>query len=108
MEHHFNIYLATGFGVDEAIFVHNLYFWIQQNKANNKHMYDGKHWTYNTMKAYGELFPYWNTARVRRIIESCRRHGLIETSDEYNEDKRDRTLWYAVTEIVNKAYAIRD
>ena len=36
MEHYFNIDLATKLGIEKAIFLHNLYYWVQKNAANKK------------------------------------------------------------------------
>lgn len=103
MEHHFNVYLASEIGVEEAIFIHNLYFWIKKNEANNKHFYDGYYWTYNSAKAFSELFPYWTPKQIIRIIKSCIEKGYV-IKGEYNKSKYDRTSWYAITEKVETIY----
>ena len=38
MEHQFNVELATKVGVEKAVIIHNMYFWINHN-AKNKKMY---------------------------------------------------------------------
>lgn len=98
MDYHFNIEFATKYGVNEAIFCHNLYFWIKQNHANNKHIYDGNVWTYNTMEAYAKLFPFWTVKQVRTVIDNCKKKGLI-VKGEYNKKGYDKTSWYALTEL---------
>lgn len=104
MQHYFNIYLANDYGVNEAIMCHNMYFWIEQNKANNINFKDGRYWTYNTMDAFCKLFIYWNRYQVERILKSCKDQGLLITG-MYNEKKYDRTVWYSTTDLVNRAYA---
>lgn len=103
MEHHFNVELARYYGVNEAIFCHNLYFWVKQNKANKRNLHKGTYWTYNTMDAYVELFPYWSKRQIEHLIQKCKDKGLILT-DNFNKNSYDRTLWYAVTEKVISAY----
>ena len=103
MEFHFNSELATRYGIDEAVFIHNLYFWVAKNKANKKNIFDGKAWTYNTAKALTELFPFWTDRQIQRIIKNCRSKGLIETK-QLSENKRDRTLYYTVTKTVECIY----
>lgn len=103
MEHHFNVELAKRYGVNEAIFCHNIYFWVKQNKANKRNFHKGTYWTYNTMEAYTELFPYWNKKQIEHLIKKCREKGLILT-DNFNKNSYDRTLWYAVTEKVIEVY----
>lgn len=96
MEHSFNIDIAKAYGIEEAIFINNLYFWIQKNAANKKFYYDGSYWTYNTKQAYAELFPYMTYDKVKRVIAGLITAGVIKKGN-YNDTKMDRTLWYAFT-----------
>lgn len=97
MEHYFNIDLATKLGIEEAIFLHNLYYWIQKNAVNKKQFYDGSYWTYNTKQAYAELFPYMSLSKIKRIIDKLLEECIIKIGN-YSEDKMNRTSWYAFTE----------
>ena len=45
MNHSFNIELAEKYGVECAIVIENLAFWIKKNEANNKNLYDNRYWT---------------------------------------------------------------
>lgn len=104
MNHSFNIHVATLIGVDESIILENICFWVEKNKANNKHFYDGETWTYNSVKAFTELFPYWSTRQIERILKSLEDQGLILVSN-YNQSLYDRTKWYALTEKSKSIYA---
>ena len=97
MEHSFNIDVATVYGVNAAIILNNLEFWIAKNKANEKHYHDGYYWTYNSAKALSELFPYLTKRKIEAALGLLRDDGIIITGN-YNSDKRDRSLWYAITE----------
>ena len=97
MEHYFNIELATAIGIEEAIFLHNLYYWIQKNAANKKQFHDGSYWTYNTVQAYAELFPYMSYDKVKRIIKQLKKDCIIKTGN-YNDDKMNHTTWFAFTD----------
>lgn len=50
--HSFNPLLAKEVGIECAILLYNIEFWIEKNKANNKHFYEGRYWTYNSTKAF--------------------------------------------------------
>lgn len=102
MEHSFDIKIAKEYGIEEAIILKNIYFWVQKNTANEKHFYDGKYWTYNSKKAFAELFPYMTENKIRYALDNLKKNGLIETGN-YNESSYDRTLWYTLTE---KAYEL--
>ena len=104
MDHSFNIKAAKLYGVEEAVLLHNIYFWVKKNKANNKHFYDGRFWTYNSIEAFSELFPYWTRRQVERIINNLIKKGAIIKAN-YNEKAYDRTSWYAITQTVESIYA---
>lgn len=97
MTHTFDVDIAKEYGVDVAIVVNNIAFWLQKNKANKKHMYDGKVWTYNSTKAFAELFPYWTENQMRRVLDTMNKSGIIETGN-YNSNAYDRTKWYTFTD----------
>ena len=52
MDYSFDIEVAQQYGVNEAIMIKNLQFWIMKNKANGKHFHDGHTWTYNSVAAF--------------------------------------------------------
>ena len=105
MTHSFSVELAESLGVDEAIMLQNLIFWIQKNKANGTNMHeieiDGvlerRTWTYNSAVAWTKLFPYWTTNQIQRILLSLRTKNVIVTGN-FSDDPTDRTLWYALVE----------
>ena len=94
MNYTFDIEVAKEYGVNEAILITNLQFWIKKNQANDKNYYDGHYWTYNSIKAWQQLFPFWTEKTIRTILNHLIDKGVIITSN-YNQSKYDRTLWYA-------------
>ena len=68
MEFHFNAELAKQYGVDGAIFLHCMAFWVAKNRANGRHYHEGRYWTYNTLEALSKLFPFWSRRQLERII----------------------------------------
>lgn len=93
----FNIDLACKFGVEEAIILENIIFWINKNAANEKHFYDGKFWTYNSVKAFKILFPFWTSKQISRILKSLIAQGILITGN-FNSSKYLRTLWYSISD----------
>ena len=94
MEHHFNTDYALKYGIEESIVINNLQFWIIKNKANKKHLIENRTWTYNTYKAFSEIFPYWNEHKMKRILDSLVIQKVI-LRENYNKSGYDRTCWYA-------------
>lgn len=95
MEHHFHTEIAIKYGVEEAVIIYNLAYWITHNKANNKNFYDGYYWTYNSARAFEELFPYFNSKKISRLLNKLEEVGAIK-SGNYNKVAYDRTKWYTI------------
>lgn len=98
MYHSFDVELATKYGMVEAILLNHICFWLTKNKANNVHAHEGRYWTYGTMKAFAELYPYLTVNQVRRALENLKKKGLIIDA-EYNTKPFDRTKWYSLSDI---------
>ena len=95
--------IAKKYGVDEAVMLENIYFWVQKNEANNKHFYDVNYWTYNSIQAFVKQFPFWTNRQIDRILKNLEKNGAIITGN-YNKSPYDRTKWYAVTETAKSIY----
>lgn len=96
MTHIFDVEIAKEYGVNAAILLQNLGYWIMRNKANETNYYDGRYWTFNSRKAYRELFPYMSERQIDTAFKKLIDDGLVVTGN-YNKLKYDRTLWYALT-----------
>jgi len=97
MIHAFDVEFAERYGLLEALIFNYICYWVEKNEANRKHFHDGKWWTYNSASAFAKQFPYATPKRIRTALDHLKEAGLIVTGD-YNEDARDRTLWYALAE----------
>ena len=102
--HHFNVEDAKMYGVDKAVILSNLRFWLNLNKIKdvkaNKH--DGYYWVYNTAKDLSDLLPYFTKSKVQRLLKQLEDDGVILVGN-YNKVKYDRTRWYSMPE-----YSIND
>jgi hypothetical protein len=94
MEHSFDIEVAQEYGIAEAIFIKHFQFWIAKNKANGSHQHNNRTWTYNSNKAFAELFPYLSTQSIRTALKHLTERGVIVTGN-YNDNPYIKTLWYA-------------
>ena len=102
MNYTFNSEVAKVVGVDSAVMLQNIQYWIAKNKANNKHFYNDNYWTYNSVKAFECLFPFWSSKQINRILKKLTDEGYL-VSGNYNKQSYDRTKWYAITQ---KGYSI--
>lgn len=99
MQHHFNIEIAKRYDIITAVLLDNFIYWIEKNRANEKHFYEGRYWTYCSTKAMCELFPYLTKRQIEYTINKMVDNNLI-LKGNFNEKKTDRTLWYAITDFV--------
>ena len=97
MTYIFNSDIAEEFGgVDNAVFINNIHFWVTKNAANKVHLHEGKYWTYNSYDAFEKLFPFWTKKQVRRIVQNCEKIGAIEVAN-FSSSAKNRVLWYSVS-----------
>jgi hypothetical protein len=97
VDYSFNVEHAKAYGVEEAIMLHNFIYWLRHNKANNKNQNDGHTWTYNSVRAFRKLFPFWSKGQIDRIIRSLVSQGVL-LKGEYNQANYDKTSWYALAD----------
>lgn len=94
MEYSFDIEVAQLLGVDEAILIKNLQFWIAQNKANNRNRFENRTWTYNSLEALQSLFPFWSVRQIKYLIQKLQKASIILVR-QLKRSKGDNRNWYA-------------
>lgn len=95
LERQYKVEIAKKYGIYEAIFIHNIAYWLKKNIANQKHFHDGYVWTYNSMKAFLELFEEFSERKIRTTIENLVEKGILKKGN-YNKIAYDRTTWYTI------------
>lgn len=85
--------LAEALGsIDEAVMLQQVHYWTQ--KSN--HVYDGRHWVYNTQEAWLAQFPWIKSkTTLKRHFGHLVKLGLL-IKGNYNKAGFDRTTWYAI------------
>jgi len=97
LQYSFSVEHAEKYGLNEAIMIHNFMYWIKINQANNNNFINGRHWTYNSSKAFQKLFPFWTQKQIEYTLSKMVDTGIL-IKDCFNEDKRDRTGWYTLAD----------
>lgn len=98
MQHHFDVELAQKYGMAEAVLINHFEYWLEHNRSNDVNFFDGRYWTYNSMKAFAEIFPYLSEKKIRNALKNLQDAGLIITGN-FNKSAYDRTLWYAFSDL---------
>lgn len=88
-------YLATIIGLNEAIVLQQIHYWLELNKKNKRNYHEGKYWTYNAISKWQEEFPFWSVETVKRTFKRLRDADLIMVGN-FNVYQFDRTLWYTI------------
>ncbi len=84
--------LATVIGLNEAIILQQLHYWLNSKSAK---MIKGKRWIHNTYEEWQEQFPFWSVATVKRTLTSLSKQNLI-IKENYNKAGFDKTIWYSI------------
>lgn len=100
--HYFNIEEAIKYGVEKAIIIYNLRYWLKLNKANDVNIKDknGKKyfWSFNSVSSYKEIFPYFTESSMQRWFKELEKDSVIIVGS-FNKRKYDKTKWYTLPEF---------
>ena len=84
-------------GLNKAIFINQIHYWIELNKKTNKNFRDGYYWTYNTYSGWVETdFCYWSSDTIKRTVNALEEIGVVVSTSKYNKFKIDKTKWYRI------------
>ncbi len=91
--------LAMAVGLNEAIVLQQIHYWLMHNQADPKKYADdfreGRWWTYNTIEEWQEQFPFWSVATVERTLMNLRTKGVV-LGKQFGKAAWDRTMWYSI------------
>ena len=98
MQHHFDTDIAMQYGMLEAVIINHLEYWIEHNEKNEKNFYDGRYWTFNSIRAFTEILPYASEKQIRNAIKHLENAGILLVGN-YNKSQYDRTKWYTFSDL---------
>lgn len=88
----FHPMLAAVIGLNEAIVLQQLYFWLERTP----HVIDGRPWVYNTLSEWREQLPWLSERTLRRVFDALiEEHRLVLVAN-HNRHPMDRTRWYTI------------
>ena len=98
--HSFDPKIAAIVQVNAAVIYQNITFWVEKNQANGRNLRQGRYWTYNSVSAFADLFPYLTEKQIRTALKKLLDAGLL-LKGHFSDDKYDRTSWYALGETIS-------
>lgn len=95
----FDADLALAIGLNGAIVVAQILYWMDINQREGKNLIDGRYWVYNTYDEWHVQFPFWSVRTIKTIFQSLEDLGVLRVG-RFNKLNLDRTKWYTVDEEV--------
>ena len=86
---------AQKYGVDGAVMLYHVRYWVAKNEANENNLHEGRYWTYNSTKAFAKLFPFYSARKIGRILSKLEDDGAL-VSGNFNGNLYDRTKWFTL------------
>ena len=92
---------AKQYGVDGAIMLHHIRYWVAKNEANETNFHEGQYWTYNSTTAFAKLFPFYSARKIGRILSKLEEESAI-ISGNFNGKRYDRTKWFTMVNAITE------
>jgi len=92
---------AQKYGVDGAVMLYHVRYWVAKNEANENNFHEGQYWTYNSTKAFAILFPFYTARKIGRILTKLEDDGAI-VSGNFNGKRYDRTKWFTLVNAITE------
>ena len=88
--------LVGSIGLNEAIVLQQVHYWVRLNSRRHKNYRNGYFWTWNTYETWqADNFPFWSVATIKRIFRRLERKGLL-ICDRLDKNPWNRTKWSRV------------
>jgi len=87
--------LATKIGLNEAIIIQQIHYWVMQNQKRNINFENGYYWTYSSYEDLHKQFPFWSVRTIKRTIRKLEKEGYL-ISANFNKNPFDKTKWYRI------------
>lgn len=103
----FNVDLAKAIGLNEAIVLQQIQYWIEIKESDvskyKDSFHDGYCWVYNSYADWQKQLPFWCLRTIKTIFKSLENKGYV-ISGKFNKYGYDKTKWYRINyELLDKA-----
>ena len=85
--HAFLVEDAVAYGLDQAIMLQHIRFWINQNKDKKTHHHQGKVWMFQSAASMKLHYRYWSRQKISRLLRDMEDHNLIISGTEAETQK---------------------
>ncbi|TCK58459.1 hypothetical protein OF66_2471 [Seleniivibrio woodruffii] len=84
--------LAVKLGLNEAIFLQQLHYWLSYS-SNER---DSAYWVANSYSRWMTQFSFWNKKTLQRVISRLSSDNIIICTDRFNESRMNKTRWITI------------
>ena len=98
--------LARILGVNEAMVMQHIHYWLVKNEEKKVNYKEGRYWTFKSIKQWhDDEFDFWSESTLRRIFISLEEKGLLLVNN-FNKKGFDKTKWYSID--YEKLYSLNE
>ena len=87
--------LAIRVGLEQAIVLQQLHYFLGLNYHAGRNIRDDKVWTYNSYEKWQQIFPFFSKKTVQRIFVNMEKDEIL-ISENYNNSALNRIKWYSI------------
>jgi hypothetical protein len=85
--------LAKMIGLNEAVLLQQIQYWVSINKKFEHFFVDGHYWVPKSYADWEEDFPFWSADTIKRTALFLEEHNLLVTRTD-STDPFNRKKWY--------------
>lgn len=97
MIHSFNIEFAERYGIEGAIIIEQLYWWLHKNACESDMIKEDRVWCYFSARGLANYIPYMNSQKLRRELKKLEDLEVLMVGN-FNKSPINQTLWYSFTD----------
>lgn len=99
--------VAIDCGVNAAVTLNHIIYWLRFNEKNPDCQKNGKIWMYETQDRMAEFFKFYSKKEVRDYIKILLDKGYL-VKDNFNGNPFDHKSWYSLSDdLFQKVFSMR-
>lgn len=86
---------AENYGLDCAVVLNTVRYWLDKNKADNVNINNGRVWTKMSNEGFTRYYSFFSATQIKRILKKLVDKGVI-IKDNFSKNPWDHTAYYSV------------
>ena len=95
--HSFDVGVAKTLGINAAIVLNHIIYWLRINCAKDHNVYDGKVWMYESQQDIANYLDYMTLDEVKKAVVKLLDAGVL-IKGNYNANPFNKTSWYTTAD----------